>query len=127
MHSAWRVPGLVSGGNPPSVAAGEPPDPLLVPPDPHNPSSPLSLNHFPTLSEAKTVPRSAKTSYRSVTPASTTCKGPNPSTASGCKATADTETTEAATLVTEVVFPLSTGLVHGSGKILLLELGKNST
>ncbi|KAF3584410.1 hypothetical protein F2Q69_00028025 [Brassica cretica] len=107
-----------------NVAAGEPPDPLLVPPDPHNPSSPLSPNHFPTLSEAKTVPRSAKTSYRSVTPASTTCKGPNPSTASDCKATADTETTEAASPVTEVVFPPSTDPVHGSGKNTVLGAGK---
>ncbi|KAF3608944.1 hypothetical protein DY000_02047102 [Brassica cretica] len=107
-----------------NVAAGEPPDPLPVPPDPHNPSSPLSPNHFPTLSEAKTVPRSAKTSYRSVTPASTTCKGPNPSTASDCKATADTETTEAASPVTEVVFPPSTDPVHGSGKNTVLGAGK---
>ncbi|KAF3579306.1 hypothetical protein DY000_02031882 [Brassica cretica] len=52
MQSKWGVPGLFSGKNPATVAAGEPPDP----PDP---SSSLSPNNFPSLLEAKTIPKSS--------------------------------------------------------------------
>ncbi|KAF2586771.1 hypothetical protein F2Q70_00034595 [Brassica cretica] len=57
MQNVWQVPGHVSGRNPPSVAAGEHPDPPPVPPDPPDPSSPLSPQNFPPL---KTPPTSSK-------------------------------------------------------------------
>lgn len=59
MHKPWSVPGLISGKNPPSAAAGEPPDPPLIPPDPPDPASSLSPHNFPSLSDSKTAPRSA--------------------------------------------------------------------
>ncbi|CAH8386916.1 unnamed protein product [Eruca vesicaria subsp. sativa] len=60
MQNVWRVPGRFSGMNPPSAAAGEPPDPPLKPPDPPNQKSPLSPNNFPTLSDAKTFPKTPR-------------------------------------------------------------------
>ena len=41
MHSVWRVPARFSGENPASEAAGEPPDPPLIPPDPLIPLFPF--------------------------------------------------------------------------------------
>lgn len=79
MQSRWGVPGLLSGKNPSTVAAGEPPDPPLIPPDPPDPSSPLSPNNFPSLLEAKTIPKSSNyrfgTFQRSGTVLSASSKG----------------------------------------------------
>ncbi|KAH0943379.1 hypothetical protein HID58_003016 [Brassica napus] len=79
MQSRWEVPGLLSGKNPSTVAAGEPPDPPLIPPDPPDPSSPLSPNNFPSLLEAKTIPKSSNyrfgTFQRSGTVLSASSKG----------------------------------------------------
>ncbi|CAG7876503.1 unnamed protein product, partial [Brassica rapa] len=84
MHKPWSVPGLISGKNPPSAAAGEPPDPPLIPPDPPDPASSLSPHNFPSLSDSKTAPRSAsairKGSYRSTV---NTDKALAPQTATG--------------------------------------------
>ncbi|CAN6872107.1 unnamed protein product, partial [Brassica oleracea] len=53
--SAWQVPGVSSGMNPPVFAPGEPPS--ILSPEPPDPTSPLSPVNFPSLAEAtpKTV------------------------------------------------------------------------
>ena len=107
MHSVWRVPSLASGRNPPSVTAGESPDPPPVPPDPPNPSSPLSPVHYPILAEAKTVPRSGKASQRSKTTTSNT---------DGFKASDVTPNADSTSLVGEASLPPSTAPSFGSGK-----------
>lgn len=111
MHPVWRVPGCVSGKNTTAAAADEPPDPPLVPPDLPNPSSPLSSQHFPTLSEAKTTPKST-TKYRfgtiprSVTAPSSDVKEAQPSPTGASKVrTAVPPSTEA----TNKTLPLTMG------------------
>lgn len=81
---------------------------------------PLSPNNFPSLSETKTVQKSVKTFYRSVT-SSTVCKGASPPTDDVVMASANTATTEAASQVADVVMP-PTAPAHGSGNVTVHEL-----
>lgn len=53
MQNCWSLPGSASVFKPPSPSSGEAPLPPPSPPDPPDPHSPLPLNHYPPLFEAK--------------------------------------------------------------------------
>lgn len=102
MQSKWRVSGSLSGENPSSVVAGEPPPIPLQPPDPPDPTSPLPPQEFPTLSEAKSTPKPLPnyrfdTVSRSKTVPSVASKGTKQKTAAGLKTLASATIVPSAT------------------------------
>lgn len=110
MQSAWGVPGHFSGKNPASVAAGDPPDPPFIPPDPPDPSSPLFPVDFPSLSEAKTTPKSSThfrfgSLPRSGTVPSAPSKGSNLTTAVVCEPSAVTTSSTACESEAQIMPP----------------------
>ncbi|KAJ4888507.1 DUF4283 domain-containing protein [Raphanus sativus] len=72
MQNCWSLSGSASVFKPPSPSSGEAPLPPPSPPDPPDPHSPLPLNHYPSLSEAKKkLPHSASCSNSPASPSTT--------------------------------------------------------